>query len=281
VPADAAVSESRAEALRRGSEVLASLPEAEQLLRFVLDCSRTQLYGGLRQPLLSHESEAFERVLSRRLDAEPLQYITGTQSFRNLQLRVGPGVLVPRPETELLVEEALALLGRRSSPLVVDVGTGSGAIALSIAIERPSARVWATEISEEALVWARRNLAASKVELLQGDLLSPMPAKARGTVHLIVSNPPYLSEAEWRATPADVRHHEPAIALKSERQGLELTERLIREALHWLAPQGWLILETSPSLAEDVRRLLWAGYEEVAILDDLAGRPRIARGRRP
>jgi release factor glutamine methyltransferase len=274
------VSETRAEALRRASELLGSLTEAELLLRFALGCSRTQLYGGLRQPFLADQLELFERMLRRRLEGEPLQYITGTQAFRNVELRVGPGVLVPRPETELLVDEALSLLTSVPNPVVVDVGTGSGAIALSIATERPSAQVWATEISAEALAWARRNLAATTVQLLRGDLLAPMPASARSKVDLIVSNPPYLSEAEWQAAPADVRHHEPPVALKSAQEGLEVTARLIEEASAWLAPGGWLVVETSPSLAGPVHRLLRNSYEEAAILNDLAGRPRIARGRK-
>lgn len=280
----AVVGESRAEALRHASELLGSLNEAELLLRFVLDCTRTQLYGGIRQPFLAGELEAFEEALRRRLGGEPLQYITGTQSFRKVELRVGPGVLVPRPETELLVEEVLSMLGSSTRPVVVDVGTGSGAIALSIAAELPGSLIWATELSSEALRWARANrsaLGASGVEILLGDLLGPLPPSLAGRVDLVVSNPPYLSAEEWLATPTDVRNHEPELALKAELDGLEVTARLIREAPEWLAPGGWLVFETSPSLANRVRQILSERYIEVAILADLAGRPRIAKGRRP
>jgi release factor glutamine methyltransferase len=254
--------------------------EAELMLGHILGCSRAQLYADLVDRSPEHLA-TFDDLVAQRLRGEPLQYITGVQAFRGLSVVVGPGVLVPRPETELLVEEALSLIGSLPNPVVVDVGTGSGAIALSIATEHPSSEIWATEIDEKAIGWARRNLLHSGVRIVQGDLLSPLPAGLTGKVDLIVSNPPYLSETEWQSAPFDVRHHEPVIALKSEREGLDVTERLIGEALHWLAPQGWLILETSPSLTGDVRRLLSAGYAEVAILDDLAGRPRVARGRRP
>ncbi|MGQ0679936.1 MAG: peptide chain release factor N(5)-glutamine methyltransferase [Actinomycetota bacterium] len=273
----------RLQMLNRTAELLGRV-EAEILVGHVLGCSRAELYARPGELSAVDQAAALDQLAARRRDGWPLQYITGEQQFRRLNLRVGPGVLVPRPETELLVEVCLLSIAGLVSPAVVDVGTGSGAIALSIALEHPGARVWGTDVSPEALNWAEVNCERAglpEVALLQGDLLAPVASSLCGAIDLIASNPPYLSEGQWHSAPVDVREHEPAIALRCDHQGLETSERLIAQAFGWLRPGGWLVLETSPMLAGAVRSLLLARYREVAILDDLAGHPRIARGQKP
>jgi release factor glutamine methyltransferase len=228
--------------------------------------------------------DRFVALVERRAGGEPLQYLTAVQAFRRLELAVGPGVLVPRPETEMVVEHALGHLEGVEAPVVIDVGTGSGAIALSLATERPGAAVWATEISEEAAGWARRNVEAAgacNVTVVEGDLFAPLPEHLRGAVDLVVANPPYLSEVELADAPADVRDHEPVVATTAGPTGLEVAGRVVAGALRWLRPGGWLVLETHPGQAERLRTLMLPCYRDVAILPDLAARLRVAEGRRP
>jgi release factor glutamine methyltransferase len=279
-----ATTTSRADALGRASDSLASRVEAELLLGHLLGCTRAELYLDSGNWIDGSDLAILEDMLQRRRSGEPIQYITGVQAFRKLELRVGPGVVVPRPETELVAEQCLTLLAEVRNPRVIDLGTGSGAIALAAATERPDSRVWATDISEDALGWARTNLLAAgarNLELYPGDLFSPLPKELMGTIDLVVSNPPYLSESELGEAPEDVRDHEPAIALTCGREGLEVSARIIDGAEAWLSPGGWLVLETSPALAEDVEHLFSRAYEGTDIVNDLAGMARIARGRKP
>lgn len=272
----------RLEALDRAVEVLGRV-EAEILACFVFDCTRTDLYMEPDAPAYGQYVEQLNRLLEERRSGRPLQYLTGVQPFRLLDLAVGEGVLVPRPETELVVDQCLSLLATVPKPKVIDVGTGSGAIALSIATERPDSRVWATEVSKKALRWARMNLEgvdAPNCELFLGDLFAPLPRDLRGTVGLVVSNPPYLSDAELAAAPRDVRDHEPSVALACGQQGMEIPAKIAEQALTWLGPGGWLVMETSPTQAGALAGLMRGIYEEVQILDDLSGRPRIAKGRK-
>lgn len=273
----------RLQVLDKAAEALGR-PEAEILAGHVFECTRAELYRDPESPVFPQETALLDDLVAQRLSGRPLQYITGTQWFRGLALSVGPGVLVPRPETELVVEECLAILGMVPKPKVIDIGTGSGAIALSLATERPDARVWATEISKDALRWARVNLKAEdapNLDLFLGDLFAGLPRELMGKIDLVVSNPPYLSEKELSQAPVDVREHEPAIALACAEDGLEIPARIVLDALAWLAPGGWLVMETSPTRADALRELLAGRYEQVSIQDDLAGRARIARARRP
>lgn len=259
--------------------------EAEILIGHVLGKRRADLYAGMERRVTLSEAAQLDKMIAARCSGRPLQYITGVQSFRKLALKVGPGVLVPRPETEMLVERCLELLKGVDSPQVLDIGTGSGAIALSLATEVPDCRVWATEISEDAYRWADRNLeqtGLTNVELYFGDLFSPLPKSERGKFDLIVSNPPYLSQEVLNAVPAEVRDHEPTVALLSGDAGMATCIRIIREGFDWLAPGGHLIMETAGSSQwEDLS--IWFGkrYESVQITDDLTGRPRFAEGRKP
>ncbi len=266
-----------------GAAVESPQAEAEILVTHVLGLSRAELYGGGR-PLSAEAAGRLRELVTRRLCGEPLQYLTGHQAFRRLDLAVGPGVLVPRPETEMLVEHALGRLAGVASPVVVDVGTGSGAIALSIGVERPDAIVWATEVSPEAATWARRNrdrVGAGNVTVVEGDLLSPLPATLRGAVDLVAANPPYLAAAQLAELAADVRDHEPLVATVSGPTGLEVPARVVEDALAWLRPGGWLVMETWPGQADDLLALLSGRYAEAAIRSDLTGSLRIAEARAP
>jgi release factor glutamine methyltransferase len=267
-----------------GSVVASPRVEAELLLRHLLDRSRSALYLDMDRELAEPALDRFRELVGRRRAAEPLQYLTGSQAFRRLNLAVGPGVLVPRPETEVVVGRACELIDSIGGHRLVDLGTGSGAIALSLGAERPACRVWGTEISQEALGWARLNLQRSglgNVELLQGDLFSPLPQAIKGRVDLVVSNPPYLSEQDFTLLPPDVSGHEPKLALVAGESGLEVASRIIDGAMLWLRPGGRLVMETNPDHCEGLRSLMTDRLEHVNIEPDLAGLPRIAEGRRP
>lgn len=218
----------------------------------------------------------------RRVQGEPLQYLTGIAGFRRLELAVGEGVLIPRPETEMVAERAMTRLPRKGA--LIDVGTGSGAIALSVADERPDARVWATDNSATALRWARRNSERLElpIELIEADLLDGLPPSLGGNVDVVVSNPPYVALAERALLPVEVAEYEPSEALFAGRRGMALIERLVAEAPAWLRAGGWLVLETSESQGESTSELLeHHGFVGIALSADLNGRQRIAEARRP
>lgn len=216
-------------------------------------------------------------LVRRRVAGEPLQYLTGLAGFRRLELRIGPGALVPRPETESLAGRAIELLPEHG--VAVDLGTGAGPIALAIADECPTARVIATDVSEEALAWARlnRDELGLEVDLIQCDLFERLPNRLRGAVDVVVANPPYVSENERDALPAEVVDHEPEVALFAARDGLEIFERIAVGARGWLRPGGSLLSEIGDRQGSTVARLLeFLGYSDVVIRPDLVGRPRIA-----
>jgi release factor glutamine methyltransferase len=231
-------------------------------------------------------------LAERRLAGEPLQYVLGHWSFRGLDLRVDRRVLIPRPETEvvagLAIEAALRCAGPGGRCTVADLGTGSGAIALAVADEVPGADVWATDVTPEALEVARVNFAAltpeaaSRVHLAQGMWYEALPGGLRGRLAVVVSNPPYVPEAEYAALAPEVRDHEPAGALVAGPTGRECLEHLVAGGLAWLEPGGALVLELAPDQAAPLRATAEAaGYEAVAIHRDLAGRDRALVARRP
>lgn len=227
------------------------------------------------------EATALE-MARRRSRGEPLQYVLGTAAFRQIELEVGPGVFIPRPETELIAERALDLLPEGGT--LVDLGTGSGAIALGIAHERPDAIVFATEADPGALAWAVRNRdrLAPHVEVLQGDLFDALPPDLQGQVDVVVSNPPYVSLDRKEILPIDVRDHEPERALYGGDDGMLVTTRLATDARGWLRPGGWLVLEMSEQQQEIMTTLLEGlGYEDIVIGVDLAHWPRIVVARMP
>jgi release factor glutamine methyltransferase len=254
------------------------VPTAERLLAHVLETDRSGIYA--RDGLSTQEAKRFGRALCRRCVGEPLQHVTGEGGFRRLVLQVRPGVFVPRPETEVLVETVLDELRTVDAPVVVDVGTGSGAIALAVADELANAEVHATDVSEEAIRLAGDNARALdlSVDLWEGDLLAPLPAGLRGAVDAVVSNPPYVPVERRDALPPEVRA-EPERAVFGD---LRLYERLFAEALAWLRPGGLVAVEIEESTAAAVSQAAReAGFEATRVVPDLAGRDRVVVARRP
>jgi release factor glutamine methyltransferase len=237
-------------------------------------------------------------LVERRLAGEPLQYVLGRWSFRGLDLLVDRRVLIPRPETEVVAEVAIAEARELHLPprsragggsfVVADLGTGSGALALALAAELPEAEVWATDRSAAALDVARANLAsvgpsaASRVHFAEGMWYEALPAGLRGRLRVIVSNPPYVTEAEFAALPVEVRDHEPTAALVAGPTGLESLEALVAGGPDWLEPGGALVLELAPDQAAPMRAEAEAArYDAVAVHQDLTGRDRVLVARKP
>lgn len=253
-----------------------------------------ELIAAGREPATHQEERRIAEMVERRLGGEPIQYVLGSWSFRGLDLFVDHRVLIPRPETELVVEIALEELARRgerrgaSDPWtgsssrypVADLGTGSGAIALALVAELPDAEIWATDVDADALAVARANVAGSgalgaRVRLAQGDWFTALPDTLRGTLRLVVSNPPYVARRAWESLPAEVRDHEPARALVSGESGLDDVERLVADGREWLAPGGVLVVEIGAdqggravAIARD------AGYD-AEVRHDLVGHDRV------
>ena len=230
--------------------------EAEVLLRHALGYDRARFYASLHDAIDEESLRRVEVLADRRIAREPLAYIVGRREFYGLELSVSPAVLIPRQETELLVDIALEFARQRSNEriLVADIGTGSGAIAVALAVNFPNARVYATDCSTSALAVAERNRhkhgVADRVCLLQGDLLAPLPH----SVDMIVSNPPYIASRRLRKLPPEVRR-EPQLALDGGEGGLEVMRRLLQQAPTKLNANGCLILEISPEQAEAVREM--------------------------
>jgi release factor glutamine methyltransferase len=255
---------------------------AEILIMFTLGCDRAYLYAHPERELTAEELARYDDCLARRATGIPAQYITGHQEFWGLDLIVTPAVLIPRPETEHIVEAVLerakaTLETRARSPIqIIDVGTGSGAIALALAKELPAAKIHATDISQEALEVARANAArlelASRIEFHEADLLHGF---APASFDFIVSNPPYVGDSEEDLVQLEVRKFEPRSAVFSGRTGLEVIERLIPKAHAVLKPEGWIIFEISGTIADRVRTLL-DGWDAVEIKNDLQGIARVA-----
>jgi release factor glutamine methyltransferase len=251
---------------------------AEVLLMHVLGTDRSGLYAR-PEGLDAREARMFGRALCQRCAGTPLQHLTGEQAFRRIALEVRPGVFVPRPETEVLVDVALRALRNVDAPVVVDVGAGSGAVALAVKDERPDAKVLATDLSPEAVELVRANAArlGLAVEALEGDLLEPLPAELRGWVDLVISNPPYVSAEEYADLPVEVRA-EPALALIG---GIDVYERLTGQAVRWLRDGGAVALEIGDGQGPAVADLLRRSFADVRVYADLAGRDRVVVGRRP
>jgi release factor glutamine methyltransferase len=262
---------------------------AELLLMFTLDCDRAYLYGHPERELNAEEQSRYQQALAQRSTGVPAQYITGHQEFWGMDLIVSPAVLIPRPETEHVVETVLQLgcsdYWRARAPAphmkIVDAGTGSGCIALALAKELPPAEIHATEISPAALEIARSNAARHQLEnrihFHEADLLTGLE---RNTFDFVVSNPPYVGESEEEQVQLEVRKFEPRIAVFAGPAGTEVIERLIPQAREVLKPGGWLVMEISGTIAGRVQELL-AEWENVQITNDLQGIPRVASARKP
>jgi release factor glutamine methyltransferase len=281
--------------------------DAEVLLAHARGCERIMLYAAFDEVVADDVRARFRDLVKRRAEGTPVAYLVGKREFYSLSLRVTPDVLIPRPETEFVVVAALdALKGSgfrvqgsadskiqspssspqplAPSPLVCDVGTGSGAIAVAIAKHAPNCRVIATDVSPAALAVAKENAVAhhvaDRIEFLEGDLLAPIPAEPKFTV--IASNPPYVAESELASLAPEVRNHEPRQALIAGATGTETIERFIPQAADCLLPSGWLIFEISPQIASRVLELVSADgrYEPASIAKDLSGQARVVKARR-
>lgn len=255
--------------------------EAERLAAHVLRLKWGELWARMSEPLDARSVRAIDDALTRRIGGEPVAYIEGSAPFWGMELGCGPGVLVPRPETETLVEVALELIAGLERPVVVDVGTGSGAVAIAIVKERPDADVSGTDVSAAALAWAERNASAFApgVRFARGDLFDALPARSRGRVDLVVSNPPYVPDG------ADLPQEvcaEPREALRAGPRGDEILLRLVSEAPRWLRTDhsGALALEVGTGeQAATITKALGA-FQETGVRDDHNGRPRVVWGRR-
>jgi release factor glutamine methyltransferase len=266
----------------RGSE--SPRLDAEVLLAHVRGCQRILLYTAFDEVVAEEPRSRFRELVRRRGAGEPVAYLVGGREFFSLSLVVSPAVLVPRPETEGLVVRVLDLCREAATPRIVDVGTGSGAIAIAVATHLPRAEIVATDISAAAVEVARANAArlglAERIRFVESDLLAA--PELAGPWDVIVSNPPYVREAEFATLARDVREHEPRGALVAGPRGVEVIERLVAEAVGRLKPGGWLVLEAGPGVAADVERLLAAtsGLEPGPTLKDLARLPRVFQARR-
>ncbi len=253
---------------------------AEMLLMFVLNCNRAHLYAYPERELTEDECQRYQEALTERSRGVPAQYITGHQEFWGLDLIVSSAVLIPRPETEHVVETALELAKTIERPLIIDVGTGSGAIALALANELPKAEVHAVDISPDALEIARVN--AARLELIGKlsfhitDLLTGFPDEL---ADIIVSNPPYVGETEADKVQAQVKAFEPHIAVFGGQVGTEIIGKLIEQAHRVLKPGGWLLIEIGYTQSSKVEELL-QGWTDVHFVPDLQGIPRVAVGRK-
>ena len=267
--------------LRRASEHLAKTSEtgrldAELLLGHALGRKRIELYTDFDRPLSPQELDTYRELVARRARHEPVAYILGEWGFRRLTLAVDRRALIPRPETEIVVERALAHIAGLEQPRVLDVGTGTGAIALALADEHPGARVTAIDVSPDALDLARENVRRTglPVELVQHDLLEGLPG---GPYELVVSNPPYVEPTDLGTLMPDVRDYEPHVALVDS----GATEATARAAVDVLVPDGRLVLEVGDGQALATAAFLTAiGFLDVVVTADLTGRDRVVEGRR-
>jgi release factor glutamine methyltransferase len=268
-------------AILAGAGVQSARADAEWLLAHVQGVPRGRLLSEAGRPLVALDADRYTMLLARRASREPLQHILGTQAFRDISVQVGPEAMVPRPETEILVEWALALLPGTVAPVVVDVGTGSGCIACAIATERPSARVLALELSPAAVRLARTNVTTlgleARVTVVESNLFA-----ALGTLRadLIVANPPYLSSAVIPTLPPEVSRFDPRLALDGGADGLAVIRRIVEEAPGRLVPGGILVLETAggPATGAVAGLLRASGFADVQVRVDLAGVERFVAG---
>lgn len=274
-----------AEAQLRAAGVDDPAQEARWLLERATGRTAAELVVALDDPATERGATHLYAMLDRRVAGEPLQYALGRWAFRSLDLYVDRRVLIPRPETEVLGELAVDEARRLDARLAVDLGTGSGALALSLAVERPGLEVWGTDVSADALAVARANLsglgrAATRVRLAEGRWFEALPADLAGRIDVIVSNPPYVADGESDDLPAEVREWEPHVALFAGPTGLEDVEHLVDEAPRWLARPGSLLVEMAPHQVAQARRYaLAAGFSSATVWPDLAGRDRVLLAR--
>ncbi len=263
---------------------------AEMLLAHQLKTTRIKLYLDFDKPLNEKDIDEYRSLIQRRLRREPVQYITGVQEFWSREFNVGPQVLIPRPETEILVEQAVSILKEKRNAdqtgtlSVLDIGTGSGAVAVSIASELPDADIWATDVSAEALRIAKANACKHGVEnrinFIESDLFSALKNNSQ-PFDIIVSNPPYIPKEDYDALPPEVGKYEPRGALDGGDGGLFFINRLILEAKDFLRPGGWLLIEMAPfQTARAMEMIAQTGFcAEQKIIRDYSHKDRIVMAR--
>ncbi len=263
---------------------------AQEARWLVEEAAGTTDLAEMRRPATTRRVAHLDAMVRRRLDGEPIQHVLGHWAFRGLDLVVDRRALIPRPETEVLVDVVLDALAATepagTAPVVVDLGTGTGAIALSVVSEHPTAEVWATDVSSEALAVARANAAglagrgATRLRLVEGSWFGALPEDLSGRVDLVVANPPYVAEDE--ALPATVSAWEPAIALWGGPTGTDHLEHIVEQVPSWLAPGGWIVVEHAPAQAGAVAAFASSrGLVGVTGVADLTARTRFTRARRP
>ena len=258
--------------------------DAEVLLSHCLSADRTGLYSNPAEQIGEERREEFLHLVARRRQGEPIAYIVGEKEFWSLSFAVDDRVLVPRPETEVLVEEVLAVCKavKGKDLKILEIGAGSGVISVSLASELKEALFWATDISEGALAVAERNAArhgvAGRITFLRGDLFAPVS----GSFHIIVSNPPYIPEDEFDGLPPDIRQFEPRVALVGGSDGIEVHRKLIRQAVSFLEEGGWIFLEIGAAQRKRIEQILKAvgSYDEIGFRKDYGGEERVVRARR-
>jgi release factor glutamine methyltransferase len=268
-------------ALKDGPHPESVRRDAELLLTHTLKKSRAWLLAHAEEELSGEQEANYTALVSLRRKGEPIQYITGETEFYGLPFRVTPEVLIPRPETEHLVEKVIELAARFQQPRIVDVGTGSGAIAVALAHECFFAVMTAIDISSRALAIAEENAKCSEasIRFLEGDLLTPVAGEC---FEIVVSNPPYVPSTDRATLSVEVREYEPALALFAGDDGLDVYRRLIPAAFDALIPGGFLALEIGYGQSKAITELLTrAGFEQIEFVPDLHGIPRVACARRP
>ncbi|MBW1850182.1 MAG: peptide chain release factor N(5)-glutamine methyltransferase [Deltaproteobacteria bacterium] len=257
---------------------------SEVLLSHQLNISRIAIYLNLDQPLNESEISGYRELIRRRLLREPVQYITGVQEFWSLDFKVDPKVLIPRPESEILIEQAIALIETTTAPedhthKILDMGTGCGALAIALAKEIQKSQIWATDLSQGAVDIARHNAekhgVLDKIEFSQGNLWQPLMDKGV-TFDLIVSNPPYVNAEEYNNLPPEVRDHEPKLALDGGEGGIYYIQKIIEGSPDFLDPGGWLLLEMSPDQTFKALEILEAtdAFENMSQIKDYSHRYR-------
>jgi release factor glutamine methyltransferase len=270
------------ELFQKGKSLLRDFPnpslETKILLLSAASIGEEQFFSSPDLRLSRKQERDYFQLIAKRLTGFPLAYLSGTKEFWSIPFRVLPGVLIPRPETELIVEKVLEL-SSQNQETIVDIGTGCGNIAVSVAKELPQAQIIATDISTKALKVARLNASAQKINHIlfaRGNLFSPLQKlKLKRKCDFIVSNPPYVSEEEWAAFPQEIKGHEPKRALVAGDTGLEVIQKIIQGSRSFLKPKGFLVLEIGEGQRKEVNSFFNSGWKRAAYSKDLSGIPRV------
>jgi release factor glutamine methyltransferase len=266
----------------KGRGIESSRLESELLLATVRKCARIRLYTDFEAVVTGPERIQMREMVKRRARREPLSYIIGEREFYGRTFEVGPGVLIPRPETEMLIDVALEHIAVDDSCLIADIGFGSGCIATTIALQRPTSAVVGTDLSDAAMDYATRNISRHEVEdrvtLFQGDLMQPLAQTAIGQLDGIVSNPPYIRDSDMAALQPEVAEYEPREALIGGLDGLDVVRKLIVDSRDCIRPGGFIVLEIDPPQADEVCQLLQAnGFQQWRVRQDLDRHDRVVQ----